>query len=107
LTQPTAYSTTVEAALKWSTGVDEVGLRERLSRRREPLTAGLGDLVASRELYRNESKFSEASLMGYRRAELHLRAELAWHDELDGVLPRIAAESASRVATDVDGASDA
>lgn len=90
LTQATVHSTTVEAALKWPAGLDEAGLRERLSLRRSALAAALGDLVASRELHLQEGHLSAASLAGYRRAELHLQAELAWHDELEEMLPAIA-----------------
>jgi hypothetical protein len=34
-----------------------------------------------------------AAVAGYRRSELHLEAELAWHDELEEALPQIAAEA--------------
>jgi DNA-binding PadR family transcriptional regulator len=94
LTQPAIHSTTVEAALKWSAGLDEKALRERLVRRRAAVQAALDELVASRELHRGEDHLSSASLAGYRRSELHLRAELDWHDELDAMLPAIAKEPA-------------
>ncbi|WP_152361210.1 PadR family transcriptional regulator [Microlunatus speluncae] len=90
LTQPMLHSTTVEAAIKWSAGLDEVALRERLDRRRSALVAALTELVANRELHRREDHLSAASLAGYRRTELHLEAELAWQDELDEMLPDIA-----------------
>lgn len=93
LTQPVLYSTTVEAALKWSAGLDHSALRERLSRRRAALGGALTDLVANRELYQKEGKLPAASIAGYRRAQLHLEAELAWHDELEAMLPAIARES--------------
>lgn len=89
LTQPAVYSTTVEAALKWPSGLDRDALHDRLSRRRAALAAALDDLVASRELYRQEGKLPAAALAGYRRGELHLAAELAWHDELESMLPEI------------------
>lgn len=94
LSQPMLHSTTVEAALKWSAGLDESALRERLDRRRTALAAALSDLIANRELHRGEGHLSAASLAGYRRTELHLEAELAWHDELDSMLPEIARETA-------------
>jgi len=93
LTQPVVYSTTVEAALKWSAGLDEAALGERLSRRRSAVGAALTELAASRALYQREGKLSVASLAGYRRAELHLEAELAWHDDLEAMLPSIAEDS--------------
>ena len=95
LTQPALHSTTVEAAIKWSAGLDESGLRERLDRRRSALAAALKDLTASRDLHQGEGHLSTASLAGYRRTELHLEAELAWHDEVDAMLPGIAQESAA------------
>lgn len=94
LTQPSIYSTTVEAALKWPAGLDEEALRERLARRRAALAAELDDLEAGRELYRQEGKLRPSALAGYRRGERHLRAELAWHDELEELIPGIAAERA-------------
>lgn len=94
LTQPVVYSTTVEAALKWSAGMDDAGLGERLSRRRSAVVAALTELAASRALYRREDKLSVASLAGYRRAELHLEAELAWHDDLEPMLAAIVEEAA-------------
>jgi DNA-binding PadR family transcriptional regulator len=99
LTQPLLHSTTVEAALKWSAGLDESALRERLDRRRTALAAALSDLVANRELHRGEGHLSAASLAGYRRTELHLEAELAWHDELGSMLPEIARETAATPAS--------
>lgn len=93
LTQPVVYSTTVEAALKWSAGMDEAALRERLARRRIAVGAALIELAASRALYQREGKLSVASLAGYRRAELHLEAELAWHDDLEPMLASIAEDS--------------
>lgn len=93
LTQPAVHSKTVEAALKWSAGLDETALRERLSRRRAALAGALRDLVASRELYQKEGKLPAASIAGYRRTELHLEAELAWHDELEAMLPAIVRDS--------------
>lgn len=90
LTQPFVYSKTVEAALKWPAGLDETALRERLSQRRAALTRALDELVASRELHLQEGNLSAAAIAGYRRAELHLEAELAWHDELEAMLPTIA-----------------
>lgn len=93
LTQPVVYSTTVEAALKWSAGLDEAALRERLSRRRNAVGAALTELAASRALYQREGALSMASLAGYRRAELHMEAELAWHDDLEAMLPAIAVNS--------------
>lgn len=93
LTQPVVYSTTVEAALKWPAGLDHSALRERLSRRRSALAGKVTDLVASRELHLQEGHLSAASIAGYRRAQLHLEAELAWHDELEAMLPAIARDS--------------
>jgi DNA-binding PadR family transcriptional regulator len=94
LTQPALHSTTVEAALKWSAGLDHGSLRERLARRRNALEAAQEELLANRELHYSEGHLSTASLAGYRRTQLHLDAELAWHDELDAMLPDIASESA-------------
>ena len=94
LTQPVLHSTTVEAALKWPAGLDRNALQERLSRRREGFADALTDLVASRELYLREGKLPAAAIAGYRRTQLHLEAELAWHDELEAMLPAIARESA-------------
>jgi DNA-binding PadR family transcriptional regulator len=95
LTQPVLYTTTVEAALKWSAGLDKDALRERLSVRRSALASALTDLLASRELHLAESHLPAASIAGYRRAQLHFEAELAWHDELEAILPAIADESAT------------
>lgn len=94
LTQPALHSTTVEAALKWSVGLDHEALRERLSRRRDALARALTELVAGRELHQAEGHLPAASIAGYRRTQLHLEAELAWHDELEAMLPAIARESA-------------
>jgi DNA-binding PadR family transcriptional regulator len=93
LTQPVLHSTTVEAALKWPAGLDHRALSERLARRRDGLTSALTDLVASRELYLQEGKLPAAAVAGYRRTQLHLEAELAWHDELEEMLPAIARDS--------------
>lgn len=93
LTQPVMYSTTVEAALKWPAGLDENDLRDRLSRRRDALAAALTDLLNSRDLYEKEGKLPASGVAGYRRTQLHLEAELAWHDELDAMLPAIAGAS--------------
>lgn len=91
LTQPFVQSSTVEAALKWPAGLDHDGLRRRLVQRRGALAAKFAELVTSRELHQREDHLSAASLAGYRRAELHLEAELAWQDELETMLPAIAA----------------
>lgn len=93
LTQPVLHSTAVEAALKWPAGLDHAALRERLSRRREALAGALTDLAAGRDLYLHEGKLPAAAIAGYRRTELHLQAELAWHDELEALLPAIARDS--------------
>jgi DNA-binding PadR family transcriptional regulator len=90
LTQPAVHSTTVEAALKWSAGLDRDGLRDRLARRRQALENALAELATSREMHLEEGHLSQASLAGYRRAELHLQAELAWQAELEPMLPAIA-----------------
>ena len=90
LTQPAVRSTTVEVALKWPAGLDQEALQERLSLRRSALAATLRDLEAGREMHLQEGHLSPASIAGYRRAELHLEAELAWHDELQAMLPAIA-----------------
>lgn len=95
LTQPALHSTTVEAALKWSAGLDHDALRERLDRRRVALAGALTELVAGRDLHRREGHLSTASLAGYRRTELHLEAELAWHEEIEAMLPEIAQETAA------------
>ena len=87
---PTRRSTTVEVALKWPAGLNEEALKERLSLRRSALAANLRDLEAGREMHLQEGHLSPASIAGYRRAELHLEAELAWHDELQAILPAIA-----------------
>ena len=94
LTQPVLHSTTVEMALDWPAGLDYDALRERLSIRRSALARALADLVASRELHLQEGHLPTAGIAGYRRTELHLEAELAWHDELEAMLPAIAAEPA-------------
>lgn len=94
LTQPVVYSTTVEAALKWPAGLTDDDLRERLSRRRDALAATLSDLMNSRDLYEKEGRLPASGIAGYRRTQLHLEAELAWHEELDPMLPAIAGESA-------------
>lgn len=91
LTQPTVQSNTVEAALKWPGGLDLAGLQDRLAQRRTALANKLAELVAGRDLHQREDHLSAASLAGYRRAELHLEAELAWQDELVAMLPQIAA----------------
>lgn len=91
LTQPVLHSTTVSAALKWPSGLDAESLSSRLTARRTALAAKLTELRASRELHEREGHLSAASLAGYRRSELQLEAELAWHDELDHWLPAIAA----------------
>lgn len=91
LTQPFVQSSTVQTALKWPSGLDHQGLQDRLAQRRGALTAKLAELVASRALHQREHHLSAASLAGYRRAELHLEAELAWQQELEAMLPAIAA----------------
>lgn len=90
LTQPMIHSTTVEAALKWPAGLDHEALAGRLSVRKQALADKLAELESSRRLHRDEGHLSPASLAGYRRAELHLEAELAWHEELEAQLPAIA-----------------
>ncbi|MFP5406863.1 MAG: hypothetical protein ACLGHY_11185 [Gammaproteobacteria bacterium] len=90
LTEPDTASTVVEAALKWSAGMDESALRERLHRRRIALTEALRALQTGRDMYQREGKLDAASLAGYRRSELHLQAELAWHDDLDEAIADIA-----------------
>lgn len=105
LTQPVLHSTTVEAALKWSAGLDHGALDGRLSRRRAALAQALNELVANRELHQGEGHLSAASLAGYRRSELHLEAELAWHDELAAMLPAIAEERAIDPEPDQTGSS--
>jgi DNA-binding PadR family transcriptional regulator len=99
LTQPAVHSTTVEVALKWPAGLDYDGLRERLSLRRSAVARALTDLAASRELHLQEGHLPAASIAGYRRSELHLEAELAWHDELEAMLPAIAGEPAGAAET--------
>ena len=94
LTRPNVLSVTVEAALKWPAGLDLSALRERLARRRAALESKLTDLLASRRQYEDEGKLPAAAVAGYRRAQLHLEAELAWHEELDTMLPAIADRSA-------------
>lgn len=97
LTQPVLHSTTVEAALKWSAGLDHEALVERLSRRKSALVSALEELRASRELHLSEGNLTTASLAGFRRSELHLEAELAWHDDIESLLPAIASESSRAV----------
>lgn len=99
LTEPALHSTTVEAALKWSAGLDHEALHERLSRRRSALARALSDLIASRELHLQEENLSTASIAGYRRSQLHLEAELSWHDELNEMLHLIARESGGEAAS--------
>lgn len=94
LTQPDLHSTTVEIALNWAAGLDYDALRERLSLRRSAVARALKDLAASRELHLQEGHLPVSSIAGYRRTELHLEAELVWHDELEAMLPAIAADSA-------------
>lgn len=104
LTQPFVQSSTVEAALKWPAGLDYDGLRSRLTQRRGALVAKLAELDVSRDLHQREDHLSAASLAGYRRAELHLQAELAWQDELEAMLPAIAAtDPRDRASDDDDG----
>lgn len=100
LTQPVVYSTTVEAALKWPAGLDRDDLRDRLSRRRAALAAALTDLMNSREQYEKDGKLPASGIAGYRRAQLHLEAELSWHDELDAMLPAIAREGTAAVSVE-------
>lgn len=99
LTQPFVQSSTVQTALKWPAGLDHDGLRDRLAQRRGALAAKLAELVASRDLHQREDHLSAASLAGYRRAELHLEAELTWQQELEAMLPAIAAGDARDRAT--------
>ena len=90
LTQPIVQSTTVEIALKWPAGLDHEGLSARLDARKRALADRLAELVAGRDLHQREGHLSAASLAGYRRAELQLKAELAWHQDLEAMLPAIA-----------------
>lgn len=92
LTQPVLHSTTIEIALNWPAGLDYNALRERLSLRRSALASALADLVKSRELHLQEGHLPASSIAGYRRTELHLQAELTWQDELEAMLPAIAAD---------------
>jgi DNA-binding PadR family transcriptional regulator len=95
LTQPDLRGTSVEVALKWAAGLDVDELHESLALRRGALAALLDELRAGREAYAKRGVLPAASLAGYRRSELHLEAELSWHDELEAMLPAIAAEAAA------------
>ena len=94
LTQPDTRGTSIEVALKWAAGMDAGELRESLALRRAAVMAALEELRAGRQTYDSRGVLSTASLAGYRRSELHLEAELLWHDELEAMLPAITAEAA-------------
>jgi DNA-binding PadR family transcriptional regulator len=99
LSEPDVRSTTVEVALKWAAGIDLDELRELVARRRVALGAELEQLRAGRELHLSRNELPAASVAGYRRSELHLEAEIAWHDELESLLPAVVAERAQQSAS--------
>lgn len=93
LSEPDVRSTTVEVALKWVAGLSGEELRDLLARRRAAIAAALDELRAGRDLHARRDELPSAAVAGYRRSELHLEAELAWHDELEATLPQIAEEA--------------
>lgn len=93
LSEADVRSTKVEVALKWVAGLPLEELRDLLSRRRAAVAASLAELRLGRDLHLQRRELPEASIAGYRRSELHLEAELVWHDELEASLPKIVAET--------------
>ncbi|MGZ4358460.1 MAG: PadR family transcriptional regulator [Gaiellaceae bacterium] len=95
LTSPDVGTTTVEVALKWAAGSDAEELRQLLSRRRGAIASRLEELRAGRELYARRGVLPPASIAGYRRSELHLEAELRWHEEIEASLPEMVSQAES------------
>jgi DNA-binding PadR family transcriptional regulator len=71
----------VSVVLLFAAGADPAELAERLAERRRRIGAQLEAMTAERQRLTGQLKLPLLAVAAFRRGELRLEAELAWHDE--------------------------
>jgi DNA-binding PadR family transcriptional regulator len=73
----------VAVVLLFAAGTDASELSERLSARRRRVAAQLESMAAERERLTAQGVLPPLAMAAFRRGELRLEAELAWHEEFE------------------------
>jgi DNA-binding PadR family transcriptional regulator len=76
----------VSVVLLFAAGPDTSELGERLAARRRRVAGQLEAMTAERERLTGRGVLPPLAVAAFRRGELRLEAELAWHDEFEGLL---------------------
>jgi DNA-binding PadR family transcriptional regulator len=76
----------VSVVLLFAAGPDTADLAERLAARRRRVAGQLEAMAAERERLTGRGVLPALAVAAFRRGELRLEAELAWHDEFEGLL---------------------
>ena len=76
----------VSVVLLFAAGPDSSDLSERLAARRRRVAGQLEAMAAERERLTGQGVLPALAVAAFRRGELRLEAELAWHDEFEGLL---------------------
>jgi DNA-binding PadR family transcriptional regulator len=76
----------VSVVLLFAAGPDASDLAERLAARRQRVAGQLEAMAAERERLTGRGVLPALAVAAFRRGELRLEAELAWHDEFAGLL---------------------
>jgi DNA-binding PadR family transcriptional regulator len=76
----------VSVVLLFAAGPDSSDLAERLAARRRRVAGQLEAMAAERERLTGRGVLPALAVAAFRRGELRLEAELAWHDEFEGLL---------------------
>jgi DNA-binding PadR family transcriptional regulator len=76
----------VSVVLLFAAGPDTSDLAERLAARRRRVAGQLEAMAAERERLTGRGVLPALAVAAFRRGELRLEAELAWHDEFEGLL---------------------
>jgi DNA-binding PadR family transcriptional regulator len=74
----------VSVVLLFAAGPDGSDLAERLAARRRRVAGQLEAMAAERERLTGRGVLPALAVAAFRRGELRLEAELAWHDEFEG-----------------------
>jgi DNA-binding PadR family transcriptional regulator len=73
----------VSVVLLFAAGADASDLGERLAARRRRITGQLEAMAAERERLAGQGLLPPLAVAAFRRGELRLEAELAWHEEFE------------------------
>ena len=76
----------VSVVLLFAAGPDTSDLAERLAARRRRVAGQLEAMAAERERLTGRGVLPALAVAAFRRGELRLEAELAWHDEFERLL---------------------